>query len=329
MLLLTREDIKKVYTMKDAIGAVKEAFRIFSEGKSEVPLRINIPVPKYNGTYLFMPAYAADLDCASLKVISLFPNNINMGMPSSISQLMLVDGSNGIVKAIMDGTFVTQLRTGAATGAAFDLLGRKDAKRGALIGTGGQAAAQLEAMITVRSLEEVKVYDVNQERVKQFVESMGKYLKEYETKIIAAVSSDQAIEDADLLITATPSLMPVFDGNKVKKGVTISCVGSYQPHMQELDPTCLSRADKIYFDSREAVLSESGDIIIPLSDGTITQNDFTGELGEVILGKVRGRQRDEEIIIFETVGIGTQDLVTAKHIYDKAAAHGIGTRWNE
>lgn len=328
MLLLSREDIKKVFSMKDAINADKDAFRIFSEGKSAVPLRTIIPVPKHDGTLLFMPAYAADLDCASLKVVNIFPKNIDKGLISAPAQVLLMDGTNGFVNAILDGTYLTQLRTGAASGAAFDILARKDAKKGALIGTGGQAATQLEAMIAARNLEEVKVYDLNLERTKAFASRMQEELKAYGTKIAAAESSDEAIEDADLIITVTPSLKPVFDGIKVKKGATVSCVGSYQPHMQEMDPVILTRASKIYFDSEEAVLSEAGDILIPLKNGTITKDDFTGDLGEVILGNIVGRENDDEIIVFKTVGIGTQDLITAKYIYDRAAAKGIGTKWS-
>lgn len=328
MLLLSREDIKKVFSMKDAIEADKDAFRIFTEGKSVVPLRTQIPAPKHDGTFLFMPAYVSDIDCASLKIINIFPKNIDKGIISAPAQVLLVDGTNGFVNAILDGTYVTQLRTGAASGAAFDILARKDAKKGALIGTGGQAATQLEAMIVTRDLEEVKVYDLNFERTKAFAANMQEELKKYGTKIVAAESSDEAIEDADLIITVTPSSKPVFDGSKVKKGATISCVGSYQHHMQEMDPVILTRASKIYFDSEEAVLSEAGDILIPLENETITKDDFTGDLGEVILGNIVGRENDDEIIVFKTVGIGTQDLITAKYIYDKAIEQGIGTKWS-
>ena len=327
MLLLSKEDIKKVFSMKDAIEADKEAFRIFTEGKSDVPLRTVIPAPKHEGSFLFMPAYVPDLDTASIKIVNIFPKNIDKGIPSAPAQVLLVDGTNGLITAVLDGTYVTQLRTGAASGAAFDLLARKDAKKGALIGTGGQAAAQLEAMMVARKLEVVKVYDMNLERTKDFADRMQEELKAYGTRVVAAESSDEAIEDADLIVTVTPSSKPVFDGSKVKKGATVSCVGSYQHHMQEMDPVVLTRASKIYFDSEEAVLSEAGDILIPLENGTITMDDFTGDLGEVILGRVPGRENDDEIIVFKTVGIGTQDLVTAKRIYDRAVDKGIGTSW--
>lgn len=328
MLLLSKGDIQKVFTMKEAVEADKEAFRIFSEGKSVVPLRTNISAPKHDGAFLFMPSYVEEMECSAIKIVNVFPKNIDKGLPTTPAQVLLIDGTTGVVASVLDGTYVTQLRTGAASGAAFDVLARKDAKKGALIGTGGQAATQLEAMMAVRDLSEVKVYDLNAERLNAFVEQMNKELVAYGTKVIAAESSDDAIEDADLVVTVTPSSRPVFDGTKVKKGATVSCVGSYQPHMQEMDPAILTRASKIYFDSVDAVLSEAGDILIPLEDGTITKDDFTGDLGDVLLGKVTARENDEEIIVFKTVGIGTQDLVTAKKIYDKALAQGVGTNWN-
>ncbi len=328
MLLLSRNDIQKVFTMKDAIEADKLAFQLVVEGKCDAPLRTNIQAPKYDGCLLFMPAYAESMDAASLKIINIFPHNIDHGLPSSPAQVLLIDGKTGLVSSVMDGTYVTQLRTGAASGAAFDILAKKDCHVGALIGTGGQAATQLEAMLVARDLKEVRVFDLNYERTSAFAEEMQQRLSSYGTSIIAVKNSDEAIDNADLVITVTPSSTPVFDGTKVKKGATISCVGAYQHHMQELDPRALTRASKIYFDSEDAVLSESGDILLPLEQGIISKEDFTGDLGDVILGKLTGRENDDEIIIFETVGVATQDLVTAKWIYDRAKAAGVGTQWD-
>lgn len=314
--------------MKDAIEADKRAFQLVVEGKCNAPLRTNIQAPKQDGCFLFMPAYVEEMDTASLKIINIFPHNIDNGIPSSPAQVLLIDGTNGLVTAVLDGTYVTQMRTGAASGAAFDVLAKQDCRIGALIGTGGQAATQLEAMLAARKLEEVRVYDLNYERTEAFARQMQEELNGYGVKIIAVNSSDEAVENADLLITVTPSSKPVFDATKVKAGATISCVGAYQHHMQEMDPAILPRASKIYFDSKEAVLSESGDILIPLEQGIITEEDFKGDLGDVINGKVIGRENDEEIIVFETVGVATQDLMAAKTIYDKAVEAGVGTNWN-
>ncbi len=327
MLLLKKEDIQKVFTMKDAIEANKRAFQLVVEGKCDAPLRTNIQAPKHGGSFLCMPAYVEEMDTASVKIVNVFPDNLNKGLPSTPAQVLLIDGTTGVVSAVLDGTYVTQVRTGAASGAAFDLLAVKDAKIGALIGTGGQAAAQLEAMLAARTLDEVRVYSLHHERAVAFAEKMQQELSSYGAKILAVNSSDEAIDSADLVVTVTPSSKPVFDGTKIKKGATVSCVGAYQHHMQEMDPVILTRASKIYFDSKDAVLSEAGDILIPLEQGIITEDDFTGDLGNVIKGELVGRENDDEIIVFETVGVATQDLIAAKEIYDKALAAGVGMEW--
>ena len=247
MLLLSKEDIKSVITMKDMIEADKQAFKMVVDGTVDTPLRTVIN-GKYDGAFLFMPAYAPELDAAAMKVINIFPHNIDNNLMTSPAQTMLIDGKTGYVIAMLDGTYVTQLRTGASSGAAFDLLGKKECKKGAMIGTGGQAAAQLEAMLAARKLEEVKIFDLNEERCKAFAEEMQKGLAKYGAKIIPAKDSDDCIEDADLIITVTPSAKPVFDGTKVKAGATISCVGTYEPHKHELDPAVLPRASKIICD---------------------------------------------------------------------------------
>ena len=326
MLLLSKEDIRKVITMKDLIEAEKLAFKMVVDGTVEVPLRTVIS-GKYDGSFLFMPAYAPEIDAASVKVVDIFPHNPEQGLATSPGQVMLIDGKTGYVIAMMDGTYVTALRTGAASGAAFDLLAKKNCRKGALFGTGGQAAAQLEAMITARQLEEVKIYSRNEEKCRSFVCQMQKDLADYGVKFTQAKDPDDCIEDADLIITATTSPVPVFDGTKVKAGATISAVGTYEPHKHELDPAVLPRASKIICDYVDAALAETGDLLIPLADGTIKREDICGSLGDVINGTVSGRENDDEIIVFESVGVAAQDLVAAKVIYDKAVSEGIGLKW--
>ena len=182
MLLLSKEDIKSVITMKDMIEADKQAFKMVVDGTVDTPLRTVIN-GKYDGAFLFMPAYAPEIDAAAMKVINIFPHNIDNNLMTSPAQTMLIDGKTGYVIAMLDGTYVPQLRTGASSGAAFDLLGKKECKKGAMIGTGGQAAAQLEAMLAARKLEEVKVFDLNEERCKAFAEEMQKGLAKYGSEL--------------------------------------------------------------------------------------------------------------------------------------------------
>lgn len=324
MLILTAEDIKKVFTMRDAIEADKEAFRLYSTNKAEVPLRTNINIPKYKGTSLFMPGYVEELDTAGIKIVSVFPENPKLGKPAVPAQMILLDGKTGEISAIMDGTYLTQLRTGASAGAATDILAKQDSKIGALIGTGGQALCQLEALLSARNLKVVKVYSRNIEKVKAFVEEAKEKLGHYGTEIIGVDSSDEAIENADVITVVTTATSPVFDGEKVKKGAHINGVGSYMKHMQEIDEYIISKADKIYLDSKEAVLSEAGDFIIPIQKGIITEDIITGELGQVISKTIEGRQSENEITLFKSVGIAVQDVVTAYKIYEKALKNKVG-----
>jgi ornithine cyclodeaminase len=328
MLLLGRNDIKKAFTMKEAIEGDKLAFRLAAEEKLDVPLRTVINVPEKEASYVFMPAYAKDLGAASVKVVNVFPHNLEKGLKTCPGQVLLCD-ENGYIVALLDGTYITQLRTGAASGAAFDVLGKKECHIGGMIGTGGQAATQLEAMVCARKLDEVRIYDMDKERAVSFCERMQKELEAYGAKIVPVNSADEASEEADLFITMTPSRTPVFDGTKIKPGATVSCVGSYLPDMHECDPALLPRCSKIFCDLKSAAMAESGDLIIPINEGIIDESAVTGSLGDVINGKIKGRENDDEIIMFETVGIGAQDLVCAKKVYDKAVATGNGVNWDE
>lgn len=325
MLILTAEDIKKVFTMKDAIQADKDALRLYSEGKSNIPLRVNIDVPKHKGQSLYMPGYVEDLNALGIKIVSVFPENTEKGKPSVPAKMVLLDGETGEVCAIMDGTYLTQLRTGAVAGAATDVLARKDAKVAALIGTGGQAPAQLEAILAVRDIEIVKVFGMNREKAKVFAEKMDKDFSTYGAKIIAVENVEDAIKDADIITTVTTSKNPTFDGKLVKKGAHINGVGSYTPDVQELDEYIITNCNKIYMDTRDGVLSEAGDFIIPINKGIFKKESVTGELGELLSGTIKGREKEEEITLFKSVGSAVLDIVTAYRIYEKAKEANIGT----
>lgn len=325
MLLLSKNDIVSVFSMRNAIDSDKTAFKLYSQNKSVVPLRTNIDIPKFSGQSLYMPAYVESIDSIGIKIVSVFPKNVDMGIPSVPAKMILLDGKTGDVCCIMDGTYLTQLRTGAGSGAATDVLAINDAQNGALIGTGGQAECQLEAMLTVRNLKSVKVFDMNLERAQEFCLEMSQKFAKFGTEISYAKTTREAIENADIITTVTTSKMPVIDGQYVKKGAHINAVGSYTPLMQEIDEYTIKNADKVFVDSKDAVLSESGDLIIPINKGTIDKSRINGEIGEVLSGKIEGRKNDNEITIYKTVGIAVMDVVTAYDIYNCALKMNKGT----
>lgn len=320
MLYFSENDIRSRVTMSDVIEAVKKAFSMAEKGEINTPLRTVIPAK--NGSLLFMPACSEAINMAVLKTVGVFPANAAEGRSTTPAEVQLIDAATGYTLAMMDGTYVTRQRTGAASGAAFEVLGKKNCRKGALIGTGGQAEAQLEAMLTARSLAEVSIFSPNREKCAAFTEKMRAKFADKGVSVLHAATADECVTDADLIITVTTSETPVFDGSLVKKGATVSCVGTYEPNKHEIDPALVARADKIFCDSVDAVLSESGDLLIPLREGLITADDIRGGLGEVINGTLTGRESEDEIIVFETVGIAAQDLTTAAMIYEKLSAAG-------
>ena len=325
IIVLKEEDIKKVFTMKDAIQSCKDALELYSRGRSDIPLRINIDIPNQDAQSLYMPGYAADANALGVKIISVYPNNIKKGISTVPATMVLLDNETGEVCSMIDGTYLTRIRTGAVAGAATDLLSRKDSKIFSLFGTGGQAEEQLEAVLTIRDIEEVRVYDINPENAQAFVKAMNeKFADKFKVKINSVKSPDEAVKDADIITAVTTSKKPVFDGKLVKKGAHINGVGSYTPDMQELDEHIICNADKLYVDTRDGALNESGDLIIPIRQNKFSEDRVTGELGEVIMGTVPSRGNECEITLFKTVGSGVLDIVTARRIYERALKEKIG-----
>lgn len=327
MLLLNEQDIRKVFDMNDAIDSNIEAYKIFSSGNAVVPLRQVITADEGRGNFAFMPAYSSKLGAAGIKIVNIFPGNRERGEATTIGQVLLMDDKSGEVLALMDGSFITKFRTGAASGAAFTLFARDDAKIGCLIGTGGQADCQLEAMLAACDLDEVRIVARDFAKTEKFTEEMSERFKDSGTKLIAYDDANEAVDGADVIVVVTVSTEPVFDANRVKKGAVVSGVGSYTAEMNEIDPKLFKLADKIYFDSKDACIAESADIQIPLREGLVSLEGLTGDIGEYALGEISGREADDEIIIFKNVGLGILDLVIAKLIYEKAKNRKIGYQW--
>ena len=307
--------------MKDAILAVKEAASNYSAGKTDIPLRANLNVKEYNGNSLYMYGYVPGSKALGVKLVSVYPDNPKKGVSACPATVILENAETGEVNAIMDGTYLTRLRTGALSGAATDILARKDAKIFALIGTGGQAECQLEAVLTVRDIDEVRVYSRSMNNVNKFIEKVSKGRSQ---KFIACKIGDEAIENADIITAVTVSLDPVFDGKKAKKGCHINAVGSYTPEMSEIDEYIVCNAKKIIVDTFDGTINETGDFLKPLNKGLFKKEMITGELGDLVDGRCKGRENDDEISLFETTGSAVFDLVTGQKIYELAIKKNIG-----
>ena len=317
-LLLNREDVQKVLNMKDCIEVVENAFAELSNGTAILPLRNNIVSPE--GLSLYMPAYLKEMEALACKVVTVFKNNPSKNLPVIFGKVLLQDTNTGDVICIMDGGYLTAVRTGAASGVANKYLARKDENQIiGIYGTGVQAKMQLWAMKETVSISKVLVYDINSEASDSFAKETAEL---YGLNVVKAENSDDLLE-ADIICTATSSPTPLFDGSKLKPGTHINNIGSHTPNARELDTATVKRS-KFIGDSKEACFSEAGDIMIPLQEGAFKEDHFYAELGDLVTAKKEGRTNAEEITVFKSNGLAIQDSATAKLIYDKAVAAGIG-----
>jgi alanine dehydrogenase len=320
--VLSKQNVQQAVPMREAIEIVKGAFAQLSEGKAVVPLRTQLPVERHEGVTLFMPAYLSESDDLGIKIVSVFPGNLEMGWPTIFALVTVVEASTGRPVAVMDGTYLTALRTGAASGAATDLLARKDAKVAAIFGAGAQGRTQLLAVCEVRDIEKAWVYDVNPQAAERYAQEMaGKGRIPADLKVTS--SPAEATREADVLCTATTSRTPVFADEDLKPGVHINAVGSFTPEMQEIPGQTVGRA-RVVVGSREGCLSETGDLIIPIRKGLITEHNIYAELGEIAAGVKPGRDNIEEITLFKSVGNAVQDVSVAKRVVEEARRLGMG-----
>ena len=322
-LLLGRSDVESVLSMRDTMEAVEEGFRQFALGNLNMPLRTLIRIPGYHGLNLGMPAYiGGEMDALGLKVVSIYPDNPSeYNLPTTIATVLLNDPKTGAPLAIMDGTFLTAMRTGAVSGVATKYLARSGAKVAGIFGAGVQARTQLMAIAEARKLELVKVYDIDPETRERYTREMGERLG---LKVVPVDTPRAAVEGCDIIVAASSARTPVFDGTWVEEGTHINGVGSHSPDAREVDETTIVRS-KVVADTREAVLAEAGDLMIPIADGVITGGHIHAELGEVITGEEEARVTDQEVTLFKSVGLALQDVATATKVYDLCRQGGIGS----
>ena len=324
MLVLTRTQVRDLVPMPDAIELMKTAFAELSAGRTDAPLRAVISLPDREGDALFMPAFVPAMDALGLKSVNVFRRNPERGLPVIHAVVILVDPETGQPLALMDGTYLTALRTGAVSGAAADLLSRPESRVLVAIGAGAQGITQIAAVCAVRAIERVIAVDLNESALERLRQLMHHEWPEIEARLTTTTDTASAVGEADIICTATTSRTPVFRDEDVRPGTHISAVGAYTPEMQELPADTVARAT-VVVDAIDAALSEAGDLIIPLRDGLVTREHFARELGMVASGSAPGRTSDDEVTLFKSVGNAVQDVVVAKHAVERAREQGVGT----
>lgn len=329
LLVLSEEDVRRSAEMPAAIEAVRRAFERLASGRAEVPVRHALEGE--GGEVLFMPGRLDGPARIGAKAVSVYPENADRGLEPVNAAVLLVDPETGRTRALLAGNHLTALRTGAASGVATDLLAREEASVLALFGAGTQARTQLEAVATVRDLEEVRVVSRSGESARRFArEQRGKRPGTPDGRaaagfrIRAVGDPAEALRGADVVVAATDSASPVFDGRDVEPGTHVNGVGSYRPDMQEVD-TALVTGTTVVVDERTAVLEEAGDLIVPIRGGAFSAEEIHAEIGEVAAGDASGRTAPDEVTFFKSVGNVVQDLAVGTLALENARERGLGT----
>jgi ornithine cyclodeaminase/alanine dehydrogenase-like protein (mu-crystallin family) len=299
MLTLDEEAVRRVLSMEELIPAMERAMADFSAGRVVQPVRSIVPVAERGGFLGVMPAYTGAL---GVKLVTFYPNNRDV--PTHAATIHLFKPETGEPLVMMDGTLITEERTAAVSAVATKHLARKDASVLALLGSGVQARSHLKALRLVRDFQDVRVWSPR---------SAGKFAQEF--GVTAAPSAEEAVRGADVVVTVTTATTPVLRGEWLSPGAHVNAVGAARPEWRELDDET-SRRSRVYVDSREACLRESGDVIAA-GEGSIV-----GEIGEVVSGTVPGRQSEDEITLFKSVGLAVEDVVSAELVYRKALDEG-------
>jgi alanine dehydrogenase len=321
-LLLTDEEVKGVLSMEEVLEAVERAFREKALGRVQMPPKIYLFYSRYGGDLRVMPSYLEELDVSAVKVVNVHPENRRrFGLPTVMAIVLLIDPKSGFPLAVMSGSWLTAMRTGAAGGVAAKYLARKDSEILCFIGAGTQARTQLMALsLVLKSIKHVKVYDIDEKASREFADFSSKVVEGSRVKVCR--TPKEAVEGADVVTTATPSREPIVMNDWVKRGAHINCIGADAPGKEEIDPRILLRAKVVVDDVEQAV--HGGEINVPIAKGLFRREQIYGELGEIIAGLKKGRERADEITVFTSTGLAIQDAVTAKLVYDKAVLKRVG-----
>ena len=319
MLLVTAAEIETLFPMDRAIAAARSAMRQVSSGDTLLPLRQFLAIPDAPGKMAVMPGYIAHPPRFGLKTVSKFTNAAH----SHVGTVQLYDATNGQLLAIIEGGTLTAIRTAAASALATDLLARPDSHHLAILGTGEQARRHIEAMAAVRPISQIRIWGRNARNA----EALAATMRTADMPAIVAATVAEAVADADIVCTTTPAATPILHGQHVRPGTHVNLVGSAIPTTAEAD-TALVAMSQFYGDYRAATLAQAGEFRNAIAAGLITADHLIGEIGELILGRIPGRQDDTAITLYKSLGVTAQDLTAADAILEAARAHGMGQEIN-
>ncbi|MBM4240518.1 MAG: alanine dehydrogenase [Euryarchaeota archaeon] len=323
-IILNQSEIKELIDMKEVIKTVETGYREHAKRRVQMPAKKYLFFKKYNGDLRIMPCYIRSMDESGVKCVNVHPDNPKKyNLPTVMAIIELVDPKTGFPIAIMDGTWITNMRTGAAGGVATKYLSRENSETLGIVGAGKQAFTQLMALNEVMEIKKAKVFCRTCASRQGFANMAS---REYGFDVKAVDSAKEAVENVDVVITVTPAKDPIIRPEWICKGTHINAMGADAPGKQELVNELLLKA-KIVIDCWEQA-RHSGEINVPVSEGLLEREDIHGKIGDVIIGKIPGRESDDEITVFDSTGLAVQDITTAWKVYERALQMDIGQKTN-
>lgn len=320
MLILNQSEVTRALPMKVCIRLMREALTALARGEAVQPLRRPLVMPEGRGVLVVMPGYLAPSDALGLKVITAFPGNQGTPFDSHQGAVLLFEPEHGSLIAVMDATSITAIRTAAASGVATDVLARADAGDLAILGAGSQALTHIEAVGAVRPIRRCRIWSRTRDRAQALAALAG---ERFGLRIEVCATAREAVADADIVCTTTAATDPIIEAGWLRPGTHLNVVGSASAKKREVDSATIKRA-RVFVDRRESALNEAGDLLIPISEGVITEEHILAELGEVLIGTRPGRGSMEDITLFKSLGIAVEDLAAARHVYQEAVRRGLG-----
>ena len=317
LLVLSEHDVERMLTFPECIAVMEDALSALARGEVHQPLRSIVRPADSPGFLGLMPAYRGGARPAwGLKEICLFPGNPARGLDTHLGAVILHSGETGEPLAIMNASAITAIRTAAVSALATKLLAREDASTLAIIGAGVQGHSHMKAIPVVREIREIRICS----RTRAHADTLARQA----SNARAVDSVHEAVRGADIIVTATSSKEPVVRREWIGAGIHINAVGSSVASSRELDSTTMAAAS-LFVDRRESTINESGDYLMAVRDGAITENAIRAEIGDILIGRARGRIAEDEITLFKSLGIAIEDLASAQFLYDKARATGAGS----
>jgi ornithine cyclodeaminase len=316
--VLSANDVTRLLPMRDCIEVMERALAVFARGEVVQPVRLMTLTADESGVLALMPAHVGGIGFG-FKAVTVFHGNDERGLPSHQGLITLIDAETGTPLALMDGKRITAMRTAAVSAVATRHLARTDASVATIIGTGVQARTHAEALACVRELSEIRIVGRRPDAAQQLAAELADRLPARAFDDAAA-----ALDGADIVATVTASPAPVFAPEAIAPGTHINAVGAYTATTREV-PSETVAAARVFVDDRTAALSEAGDLLLAIADGAIDESHVVGTLGEVLIGQVQGRTDAQQITIFESLGLGLEDIAAASQVYGRALEDGIGT----